>query len=57
MTDHAVAARAARKEWSNASDLLQDIFGEDKDPSRLTNGVTSLPLGTPVALGLIFEVA
>lgn len=40
-----------------ASDLLQDIFGKDKNPSRLINGVTSLPLGTPVALELIFEVA
>jgi enamine deaminase RidA (YjgF/YER057c/UK114 family) len=40
-----------------ASDLLQDIFGKDKSPSRLINGVASLPLGTPVALELIFEVA
>ena len=40
-----------------ASDLLQDIFGKDKNPSRLINGVVSLPLGTPVALELIFEVA
>jgi enamine deaminase RidA (YjgF/YER057c/UK114 family) len=40
-----------------ASDLLQDIFGKDKNPSRLINGVASLPLGTPVALELIFEVA
>jgi enamine deaminase RidA (YjgF/YER057c/UK114 family) len=40
-----------------ASDLLQDIFGKDKNPSRLINGVASLPLGTPVALDLIFEVA
>jgi len=40
-----------------ASDLLQDIFGEDKNPSRLINGVASLPLGAPVELELIFEVA
>ena len=40
-----------------ASDLLQDIFGKDKNPSRLINGVASLPFGTPVALELIFEVA
>jgi enamine deaminase RidA (YjgF/YER057c/UK114 family) len=40
-----------------ASDLLQDIFGQDKNPSRLISGVASLPLGTPVALELIFEVA
>lgn len=39
-----------------ASDLLQDIFGKDKNPSRLINGVANLPLGTPVALELIFEV-
>jgi enamine deaminase RidA (YjgF/YER057c/UK114 family) len=40
-----------------ASDLLQDIFGKDKNPSRIITGVASLPLGTPVALDLIFEVA
>jgi enamine deaminase RidA (YjgF/YER057c/UK114 family) len=39
-----------------ASNLLQDIFGKDKNPTRLINGVASLPLGTPVALELIFEV-
>jgi len=39
-----------------ASKLLQDVFGEDKNPSRLVVGVASLPLGTPVALELIFEV-
>ena len=40
-----------------ASELLQDVFGKDKNPSRLITGVTSLPLGTPVALELIFEVS
>jgi len=39
-----------------ASDLLQDVFGPDKNPSRLVTGVASLPLGTPVELELIFEV-
>jgi len=39
-----------------ASELLQDIFGKDKNPSRLVYGVPSLPLGTPVELELIFEV-
>ena len=39
-----------------ASKLLQDIFGENKNPSRLVVGVASLPLGTPVALELIFEM-
>jgi enamine deaminase RidA (YjgF/YER057c/UK114 family) len=40
-----------------ASELLQDIFGKDKNPCRLVVGVASLPLGTPVALELILEVA
>jgi enamine deaminase RidA (YjgF/YER057c/UK114 family) len=39
-----------------ASDLLQDVFGPDKNPTRLVYGVASLPLGTPVELELIFEV-
>lgn len=40
-----------------ASQLLQDVFGADKNPCRLVYGVASLPLGTPVELELIFEVA
>ena len=40
-----------------ASGLLQDVFGRDKNPSRLVYGVASLPLGTPVELELIFEVS
>jgi enamine deaminase RidA (YjgF/YER057c/UK114 family) len=39
-----------------ASDLLQDVFGKHKNPSRLVYGVASLPLGTPVELEVIFEV-
>ena len=39
-----------------ASQLLQDIFGKEKSPSRLVYGVASLPLGTPVELEVIFEV-
>ena len=39
-----------------ASELLQDVFGKHKNPSRLVYGVASLPLGTPVELELIFEV-
>ena len=39
-----------------ASDLLQDVFGREKNPSRLVYGVASLPLGTPVELEVIFEV-
>jgi enamine deaminase RidA (YjgF/YER057c/UK114 family) len=40
-----------------ASELLQDIFGKEKSPCRLVYGVASLPLGTPVELEIIFEVA
>jgi enamine deaminase RidA (YjgF/YER057c/UK114 family) len=40
-----------------ASQLLQDIFGKDKNPCRLVYGAASLPLGTPVELELIFEVS
>ena len=39
-----------------ASELLRDVFGRDKNPSRLVYGVASLPLGTPVELEIIFEV-
>ena len=39
-----------------ASELLQDVFGRDRNPCRLVYGVASLPLGTPVELELIFEV-
>src|SRR5437016_13498828 len=40
-----------------ASELLQDVFGNDKSPCRLVYGVASLPLGAPVELEIIFEVA
>jgi enamine deaminase RidA (YjgF/YER057c/UK114 family) len=40
-----------------ASELLQDVFGKDKNPCRLVCGVASLPLGTPVELEIICEVA
>jgi enamine deaminase RidA (YjgF/YER057c/UK114 family) len=40
-----------------ASELLQDVFGKDKNPCRLAYGVASPPLGTPVELEIIFEVA
>ncbi|HET7109159.1 MAG TPA: RidA family protein [Candidatus Acidoferrum sp.] len=39
-----------------ASDLLQDVFGKNNNPTRLIIGVASLALGVPVALELIFEV-
>jgi enamine deaminase RidA (YjgF/YER057c/UK114 family) len=40
-----------------ASQLLQDLFGKDKNPCRLVYGVASLPLGTSVELEIIFEIA
>jgi len=40
-----------------ASELLEDVFGKDKNPSRLVYGVASLPLGATVELEVIFEVA
>jgi enamine deaminase RidA (YjgF/YER057c/UK114 family) len=40
-----------------ASELLESVFGKEKNPSRLVYGVASLPLGTPVELEVIFEVA
>src|ERR1700722_18053476 len=40
-----------------ASELLQEVFGKEKSPCRLVYGVASLPLGTPVELEIIFEVA
>jgi enamine deaminase RidA (YjgF/YER057c/UK114 family) len=40
-----------------ASELLQSVFGKDKNPSRMVYGVASLPLGATVELELIFEVA
>jgi enamine deaminase RidA (YjgF/YER057c/UK114 family) len=40
-----------------ASEVLQDVFGKNKNPSRLVYGVASLPLRVPVELELIFEVS
>ncbi len=39
-----------------ASELLQDVFGKDKNPCPLVYGVASLPLGTAVELEVMFEV-
>jgi enamine deaminase RidA (YjgF/YER057c/UK114 family) len=50
-------AREQPKTADGASELLQDVFGKDKNPSRLVYGVASLPLGVPVELELIFEVS
>lgn len=40
-----------------ASDLLGDVFGDDKLPVRLVIGVASLPLGMPIEVELILELA
>ncbi len=39
-----------------ASELLQDVFGPERNPVRLVYGVASLPLGATVELELIVEV-
>jgi enamine deaminase RidA (YjgF/YER057c/UK114 family) len=39
-----------------ASELLRDVFGEEKVSARLVFGVASLPFGVPVELEAIFEV-
>ena len=49
--------REQPKVADGASELLQDVFGKDKHPSRLVYGVASLPLGVPVELELICEVS
>jgi len=42
--------REQAKVADGASTLLQDVFGKNKNPSRLLYGVASLSLGTPVEL-------
>jgi enamine deaminase RidA (YjgF/YER057c/UK114 family) len=39
-----------------ASELLRDVFGEDKMSVRSVLGVTALPLGAPVMLEVTFEL-
>jgi enamine deaminase RidA (YjgF/YER057c/UK114 family) len=39
-----------------ASELFRDVFGEDKTSVRMVLGVSSLPLGMPVAVEVILEV-
>jgi enamine deaminase RidA (YjgF/YER057c/UK114 family) len=39
-----------------ASELLQHIFGKERNPCRSVYGVASLPLGVPVEVEVIFEV-
>jgi enamine deaminase RidA (YjgF/YER057c/UK114 family) len=40
-----------------ASDLFRDVFGIEKSSVRQVIGIASLPLGVPVELEVIFEVA
>jgi enamine deaminase RidA (YjgF/YER057c/UK114 family) len=40
-----------------ASELFREVFGDDRMSSRLVFGVERLPLGVPVELEAIFEVA
>jgi len=39
------------------SDLFRDVFGIEKMSVRLVIGVASLPLGMPIELEVIFEIA
>jgi len=39
------------------TEIYESVFRKDKSPCRLVYGVASLPLGTPVELEIIFEVA
>jgi enamine deaminase RidA (YjgF/YER057c/UK114 family) len=39
------------------SDLFRDVFGIERTSVRLVIGVASLPLGMPIELDVIFEVA
>jgi enamine deaminase RidA (YjgF/YER057c/UK114 family) len=39
------------------SDLFRDVFGIEKTSVRVIVGVDSLPLGVPIELDVIFEVA
>ena len=48
-TNHPLVADAA-------SELLRDVFGEDKMSARSVMGVASLPLGAPIMLEVTFEI-
>jgi enamine deaminase RidA (YjgF/YER057c/UK114 family) len=39
------------------SDFFRDVFGSEKPSVRMVIGVASLPLGVPIELEVIFEVA
>jgi enamine deaminase RidA (YjgF/YER057c/UK114 family) len=40
-----------------ASDLLRDVFGEENMAVRSVIGVSSLPLGVPIELEILFELS
>jgi enamine deaminase RidA (YjgF/YER057c/UK114 family) len=40
-----------------ASDLFRDVFGIEKTSVRVIVGAASLPLGVPIELDVIFEIA
>lgn len=40
-----------------SSELLRDVFGHDKLPVRMVLSVASLPLGVPIVVEAVFEVA
>jgi enamine deaminase RidA (YjgF/YER057c/UK114 family) len=48
--------RALPKVADAASELLRDVFGEDKLPVRMVLGIANLPLGVPVVLEVLFEI-
>jgi hypothetical protein len=52
-----IAPDTGQPSWVLFDYSQQPIFGNEKNPSRLVYGVASLPLGTPVELEIIFEVA
>ncbi len=39
-----------------ASELLLDVFGAHRLPPRIVLGVSSIPLGMPVEIELVFEI-
>lgn len=47
---------AQPKVADGASELLRDVFGEERLPVRMVLGVASLPLGVPVVVEILFEV-
>ena len=42
---------------NGASDLLRDVFGEENMAVRSVIGVSSLPLGVPIELEILFELS